>query len=136
MALFGYRGNEFALPVEAVEQIIPSPRVNLLPRLHARFLGVILHEGHVVPLLDLGQMFGLPEEQEGVSASFVVLIFTEFGTLGIPATQVRQIVDRAEGAMEGAKKNELSGRIQRVFVSDAQRYPLFDITALMAFLLE
>ncbi|PLX99000.1 MAG: hypothetical protein C0624_13970 [Desulfuromonas sp.] len=135
VALLSYGESGYALPVESMEHILPSPQVFSLPLLQQQFSGVFLYEQHVVPLFKLFRLL-----KPGVSISppplaFVVLFLTEFGILGLPATQVQCVVDRAAGSIEPFSEKK-GARIQRAFVLDGEKFPLLDTTSVLAYLLE
>ena len=135
VALLSYAGQGYALPVESMEHILPSPRIFDLPCLHRQYSGVFLHGDEVVPLYRLFRLFAPGGQAEEPPLSFVVLFLTEFGILGLPATHVECVVDRAAGSVEAftTKKNS---PIRRAFVHDGKKFPLLDTTSLLACLLD
>jgi len=135
VALLSYGEHGYALPVESMEHILPSPRIFSLPLLHQRFSGVFIHGQHVVPLFKLFQLLKPGAAHTPPPLAFVVLFLTEFGILGLPATHVQCVVDRAAGSIEPFSEKKGS-RIQRAFVLDGKKFPLLDTTSLLAFLLD
>jgi len=133
VALLSYADQGYALPVESMEHILPSPRIFDLPRLHQQFSGVFLHKNELVPLYKLFNLFK-PGNTSLPELAFVVLFLTEFGIVGLPATQVQCVVDRASGAVEPFSE-EKGHRIQRAFVLNGKKFPLLDTTTLLACLL-
>lgn len=134
VALLAYGDQGFALPVESMEHILPSPRIHPLPQMHRLYDGVFLYDAHVVPLFRLHELLAPGSTQAPPDLAFVVLFLTEFGVLGLPATLVECVVDRAAGSIESASGKKGS-RAQRVFVLDGKKFPLLDATSLLAFLL-
>ena len=134
VALLSYGQQGYALPVESMDHILTSPRVFSLPHLHQYFAGVFLYNDHVVPLFKLSQLLFKGKAEESAEVAYVVLFLTEFGTLGLPASHVECVVDRAAGKIENTKEDKGS-RIQRAFVLDGKKFPLLDTTTLLAFLL-
>lgn len=59
---------------------------------------------------------------------FTTVMMTEFGLIGLPAGQVRRIVDHEQGILEDAADEE--GHC--VFIYAETQYPLLDIDALIA----
>lgn len=134
VALLSYDDQGFALPVESMEHILPSPQVFDLPKLHGQFSGVFLHREEVVPLYKLFNLLKPNNDGNIPELAFVVLFLTEFGTIGLPATQVQCVVDRASGTVEPLSDKK-GGRIQRAFVFNGKKFPLLDTTSLLACLL-
>jgi chemotaxis signal transduction protein len=134
VALLSYGDQGYALPVESMEHILPSPQVHVLPQMHRMFSGVFVHGEHVVPLFKLLSLLKPGKTNGSEDLAFVVLFLTEFGTLGLPASQVQCVVDRATGKVESLAENKGS-RVQRAFVLDGKKFPLLDATSLLAFML-
>lgn len=134
VALLSYGEQGYALPVESMEHILPSPRIFELPLLHRLFSGVFLHGEHVVPLFKLFELLKPKSGSAAPDLAFVVLFLTEFGTLGLPATHVQCVVDRAAGSIEPFSDKK-GTPIQRAFVLDGKKFPLLDTTSLLAYLL-
>jgi len=134
VALFKYGSQGYALPVESMEHILPAPQIYPLPQLNTMYAGVFLHAEHVVPLLRLERLFVPGGDVADASLAFVVLFLTEFGVLGIPATHVMSVVDRAAGQVE-SQSGKMKNKVPRAFVLEGQKFPLLDATALLAFLL-
>ncbi len=134
IALFAVHGKEFALPIEGVQHIIQTPRIFPLPLLREGLRGVFIHNSEVVPLLDITHLLGLKDSGDPAHFPFTVLFFTEYGTVGLPAGQIRQIVDRATGKIEAADPAKGEGLTNRNFVHSRVRYPFLDAATMMAFL--
>ena len=65
-------GQRYALPVPAVERVLPMVAVSALPRGPEIALGVINLEGAVVPVLDIRRRFGRPPREYGLGAHLLV----------------------------------------------------------------
>jgi len=134
VALLAYGEQGYALPVESMEHILSSPRIHSLPLMHPMYGGAFLHNEHVVPLFRLHELLVPGSKKAPPELSFVVLFLTEFGVLGLPATHVQCVVDRAAGTVESVS-NKKGSRAQRVFVLEGKKFPLLDATSLLACLL-
>jgi purine-binding chemotaxis protein CheW len=69
---FELAGQKYGLPVENVVEVIRMVAVTELPSMPAGMLGVINLRGEVTPLLDLRQVFDLPQQQLGLDIPILV----------------------------------------------------------------
>ncbi|MFK7894289.1 MAG: chemotaxis protein CheW [Myxococcota bacterium] len=90
LACFEVCGQEYALPVENVREIVRIMEVTPLPNAPALIEGVIDLRGAVVPVIDLAKMLGRGVGDSAMSARIVVLDVAEltFGLWVSGATDV------------------------------------------------
>jgi purine-binding chemotaxis protein CheW len=89
-------GDEYAVGILRVREIIQYPTVTRVPRTPAWVRGAINLRGSVVPVVDLAVKFGLPPSELGRSACIVlteVRLDGEPVVMGMIADAVRQVVD-------------------------------------------
>jgi purine-binding chemotaxis protein CheW len=89
-------GDEYAVGILRVREIIQYPTVTRVPRTPAWVRGAINLRGTVVPVVDLAVKFGLPPSDLGRSACIVlaeVKVDDEPVVMGMIADAVRQVVD-------------------------------------------
>jgi purine-binding chemotaxis protein CheW len=96
---FSVRGDEYAVAILRVKEIIAFDGVTRVPRTPAYIRGVINLRGSVVPVIDLATKFGLPASS--ISArSCIVLVETALAehstVVGIMVDAVSQVVELAE----------------------------------------
>jgi chemotaxis signal transduction protein len=130
IALFSLDAATFALPVAGIRYILSAPRLFALPLLRSEFCGVFLYQGELIPLLNLWKRFDMavcPSANQ-----FTVVMSTEAGLVGLPAGQVRRIVDQKQGTLEDASDEDLNPGSCRIFICAGTRYPLLDIEGLIA----
>ena len=72
LVVFGIEGQRYALPLHAVERVLPMVAVSPLPQAPAVALGVMNLHGQVLPVLDLRRRFGLPPRDYGLTARLLV----------------------------------------------------------------
>jgi chemotaxis signal transduction protein len=128
VALFSLESTTFALPVMGIRHILSAPRIFPLPLLRSEFCGVFLYQGEIVPLLNLWKRFGMTVWPS--VPQFTAVMSTELGLIGLPAGQVRRIVNREQGMLEDAADED--GR--RIFICAETKYPLLDIEEMIAVL--
>lgn len=75
IALLGFAvaGQEFALPLTAVDEVLPLPaEIAVLPHADEAVVGSVASRGATLPLLSLRALLALPGEGDGARASVVV----------------------------------------------------------------
>jgi len=93
LVTFDVAGQEFALDLEAIQEILPAPETRTaVPRAEALVLGVTSLRGTLLPLLSLRVLLGFPLAS-AVNARERVVVMTVAGAqVGLVADQARAIV--------------------------------------------
>jgi len=74
MVSFVVDGQEYALPIDEIQEIVQVPTsVSLVPNADRRVLGVMDLRGGLLPLISLRRVFGLPQEHVDESARIIVV---------------------------------------------------------------
>jgi purine-binding chemotaxis protein CheW len=97
---FNLMGEEYALEIEHVREIIECERVTAIPSMPAVVRGVINLRGAVIPAIDLPVKFGLAETGLDKGAYIVVLELKWSGEsvrLGLVTTQLGRVIDVKKG---------------------------------------
>ncbi|RMG20642.1 MAG: purine-binding chemotaxis protein CheW [Deltaproteobacteria bacterium] len=95
---FWLAGERYALPIDALREIVRLPAVTEVPRTPPHVLGVATLRGEVLPILDLRPRLGLAEA-EPTSKARVLVVRSEEGPAGLLVEAVEEVV-RVEGAVE------------------------------------
>ena len=98
LVVFSIEGQRYALPLHAVERVLPMVAVSPLPQAPAVALGVINVHGRVVPVLDLRRRFGLPPRDHGLTTHLLVAR-TAPRTMALPVDEVLEVQDVAPSAV-------------------------------------
>lgn len=72
LLVFSLGERRLALPLEAVERVVRAVEVTPLPEAPATIAGLINVQGHLVPVLDLRQRFGVPSRAIEPDDQFVL----------------------------------------------------------------
>lgn len=100
---FFLAGEEYALSILKVKEIIEYDTVTKVPKTPSWVRGVINLRGSVVPVMDLAVKFGLKECQV-TKTSCIIMVESELGerntTIGLMADSVSQVVDLGASDIE------------------------------------
>ncbi len=99
---FKVGGQTYGLPVTSVVRIIEMVTITHLPGAPDSVQGIINLGGKAVPVMDLGQRFGLPGQAYGLHTP---IILTDVVNDGRTAAPVGLIVDTVEQVLEVPTKN-------------------------------
>lgn len=116
LVVFGLQGQRYALRLAAVERIVAVAAITALPSAPAIVMGIINLQGRVIPVVDVGKRFGLPEREIELSDRLIVartskrpvalLVPVVFGVVDCPQSQITaagRILDHAR-YVEGVVK--------------------------------
>jgi purine-binding chemotaxis protein CheW len=73
-------GNEYAVLLSRVREVIALPSIRPVPQAPAHFKGIMSLRGNIISVIDLRLKFGLPEVAPGPESSIIIL---EIGTLSL-----------------------------------------------------
>ena len=93
-------GEEYAISILKVKEIIEYDTVTVVPKTPKWIRGVINLRGSVVPVIDLAVKFGLEERPVTRTSCIVILegqLENQNTTMGIVADAVSQVMDLADG---------------------------------------
>lgn len=100
---FLIRGEEYAVSILRVREIIEYESVTRVPTTPAHVRGVINLRGAVLPVVDLAAKFGLPETEPG-RTTCIVIVETSSGNetivIGVMADAVSEVIDLAAAQIE------------------------------------
>lgn len=96
---------QYAADVSRVREVLELLPFTKIPRMPAYMKGVINIRGSVVPVVDLRQKFGMPEAEQTVDTSIIVMDVGEGEqriTVGCLADSVEEVVDIPPESIEPA----------------------------------
>ncbi|HYM60418.1 MAG TPA: chemotaxis protein CheW [Thermoanaerobaculia bacterium] len=100
---FDIAGEEYAISVLKVREILEYDVVTPVPNVPASIRGVMNLRGQVVPIIDLAVKFGLPRTQTGRTTCNIVVDVSlegEDAVMGIMADPVKQVIDLVADEIE------------------------------------
>jgi purine-binding chemotaxis protein CheW len=90
---FEVAGQEYALPIENVQEIVQVPdRVNRVPKTDSHVLGVMTLRNRLLPLVSLRQMFGLAAAPLDERNKIVVVPLPDQTSVGIVMDTVKEVL--------------------------------------------
>ena len=103
LVVFRLDEQRYALSLAAVERIVRAVEVTFLPNAPPIVLGAVDVEGHVLPVLDVRQRFGLRQREISPADQFLIA--------QTPPRAVVLVVDEAQGVIERSQ-DEIIGSAQ------------------------
>nr|WP_281414945.1 chemotaxis protein CheW [Azospirillum picis] len=107
LLVFGVAGQEFAIPVDRVREVLPAPReVARMARARAHLLGVMSVRDQLLPLVGLRALFGLDRAGDAADALsagrrvVVVQAGTGHAPVGVLVDEVLEILRIAPGLID------------------------------------
>lgn len=100
---FFLAGEEHALPVERVLEVLAVGRITRVPTTPPWIRGVANVRGSVLPVVDVAVKLGLPPTEMGARSSIVVVESEAFGErlrLGVVVESVAQVLEIATAELE------------------------------------
>jgi purine-binding chemotaxis protein CheW len=90
---FEVAGQEYALPIEDVQEIVQVPDpINRVPKTGAHILGVVTLRDRLLPLVSLREMFGLPAAPLDGRNKIVVVPLPDQTSVGIVMDTVKEVL--------------------------------------------
>jgi purine-binding chemotaxis protein CheW len=90
-------GQEYALPIEAVEEVVPMPdQVTVMPHADGRIIGVADQRRGLMPLLSLRALLGWPEAERDDRSRVAVVRLDGAALLGLVVDRSGEILRVAE----------------------------------------
>jgi len=100
--IFQLGGDEFALPIDAVEEIAALPaQITRIPKTPKFLEGVVNLRGAVLPVIDLRRRFDMPLSTQAKGRRLVV-VRTERHRAGLIVDGVSDVLRTSEAAIKGA----------------------------------
>jgi purine-binding chemotaxis protein CheW len=124
---FRMEGEEYALKVSHVREILEVPQITYIPRMPEYMPGVINLRGSVVPLVDLKRKFGMRPTEINPETAIIVLEIPggqdddegKILTIGIFADAVHKVVTIEKGQIEPPPR--IGNRIDASFIEGMGR---------------
>ncbi len=98
LVAFHLEGQRYALPLGAIERVLPLVEISPLPEAPPIALGVFNLHGRVIPVLDIRRRFGLPPRPWGLTTQLLVAQ-TARRTLAFPVDEVQGLLQVAPAAV-------------------------------------
>jgi len=120
----------FAISLLQIQKILQGSKCYILPRLPGAVAAVLVDDGQLVPLLDLGQMLGEDSHWEQPKQSYQVLVESEYGTVALLADLTGRIVAEQKGSLSTITVKEKDCGTIGKFVYQGEEYNILDINFL------
>ena len=121
---------KYAISLLQIQKILQGSKGYILPRLPGGVSAVLIDDGELVPLLDLGRMLGVDPQRELAKQSYQVLVDSEYGTVALPADLTGRIVTEQKGTLPKVTAKEKDFGTVGKFVYQCEEYNVLDINFL------
>jgi chemotaxis signal transduction protein/chemotaxis regulatin CheY-phosphate phosphatase CheZ len=91
---------EFALDIHHVQEINRPTQVTRIPNTDSWLCGVINLRGKVIPVVDLGEKFGLPRREATKDSRIMVVGLKDSGRVGLMVDSVSEVLHLPEETLE------------------------------------
>jgi purine-binding chemotaxis protein CheW len=129
LVVFALHGEEYALPIERVREIVRPTRPREIAGAPGDVRGIISLRGQLVPVHDAAVRLGL-EPIDGARAKIVVAE-TESGPLGLLVEEVRGVLTADDGQLSAVPAGGPEG-LARIVRADDRLIGLLDLEAAAA----
>jgi purine-binding chemotaxis protein CheW len=123
----------YGIDILQVQEIRELEHVTRVPRAASFVRGVVNLRGAIVPIVDLGLMFGFPEPMKLAGASAIVLN-VEGRLVGLAVTSVSDVIALAEDEIVPAPDlgdRPIAAAVQGIGMRDGASVPLLDVSEIM-----
>jgi purine-binding chemotaxis protein CheW len=123
----------YGIDILQVQEIRELEFVTRVPRAASFVRGVVNLRGAIVPIVDLGLMFGFPEPMKLAGASAIVLN-VEGRLVGLAVTSVSDVIALAEDEIVPAPDlgdRPIAAAVQGIGMREGASVPLLDVNEIM-----
>ena len=104
--VFTLDDNRYALHEEVVERVVHMVEITLLSKSLQKVLGVINVQGHIIPVIDTREVFGLPAKKIGLNDQLIIVRAAK-ATAALVVDTVTDVITCAEKDFISAEKSML-----------------------------
>jgi purine-binding chemotaxis protein CheW len=136
LLLFRIAGEQYALPIERIIEIIPPRTATRVPNADETVLGIISLRGTIVSILDIRRKLGHPPLQSTGEDSRIIVVESSGETAGFLVDRVSRVVRVEPSKIEShpvASSVEQSEFIRGVFQHAQKLSILLDLETLLRF---
>jgi chemotaxis signal transduction protein len=132
IVLLTLAGRDFSISVEKVIHVLPGPRLFPLICLRQELSGVFLYGDELVPVLELANVEELNPDAVEIGYSYVVILQTDCGYIGVPVDSAVTIVDVEDGSLKMVPPADVDHDGEYIFHFQGSSYPLLDVDGILA----
>lgn len=131
LVVFRLHGQEYALPVEHVSEVLRMVAFAPVPDAPAWVPGVINLRGQVVTVVDLRARLGLPAGEYDL-ATPIIVADTPTGHVGLIADEVVELLTLPSGAIDSAEDMDAGNAVSAVARAGDRLILIFDLAHVRA----
>jgi chemotaxis signal transduction protein len=127
-------GQSYALGLASVREAERAPEVTRVPGMPAFLKGAFSHRGEIIPLIDLGDLLALQQEDQGLSGKKIMIVNSPHGPMALAVEELEGLIGirAADVAPMQAVRKEPDGVIRGVAGTPEHPVLVLDARALYA----
>ena len=118
-----------AVPLAQIQKILQGAQGHQLPRLPGAVVAVLVEDGKLVPLIDIGTLLSV-ESRPLLLQGYQVLLESEYGTVALLADSGGRIVAEQKGRIVSLTAKDKTAGIIGHFVYKSEKFKILDINFL------
>lgn len=97
---------QYGIDISLIDNIVRMQQITRVPMAQSFFSGVINLRGEIIPVLNLGLLFGLPSKDETSSTRIIIIKPENNAKVGVLVDEVREVVTLDDENIEKAGYDE------------------------------
>lgn len=122
-------GQEYVADSAPVQRVVRNVKVTPLPEAPGQVLGVINLQGKVVPVIDIGRLFGADSSGETLESAQMIIIDVGGEQAALPVDEVTDVeIDRGDSVQSSPVASDL---VTGFVIRDGEAVPVIDLQAVV-----
>ncbi len=102
MIVFPVDNEEYAMSIDAVNEVVKIPPIAAIPQTPSYILGVANVRGEVIPIFDLGRRIGTSIDETSNSAKYILVIREDELKIGLAVERVPDTISVADSEIDNS----------------------------------
>lgn len=135
--VFKAGGEEYAIPINLVKEVVPYPEVSNIPQMPSYIKGMSNVRGNIFGVMDLNMFFGGNKDQKDQEVKYLLVIDHEVYHMAIEIPEVPDTLMASEQMIEKLSSARLKSKIGQKYLKgiikkDRRMIILFDILGIIS----
>ncbi|WP_421765518.1 chemotaxis protein CheW [Ekhidna sp.] len=135
--VFKAGGEEYAIPINLVKEVVPYPAVSKIPQMPLYIKGMSNVRGNIFGVMDLNLFFGGDKQSKNLDVKYLLVIDHEKYHMAIEIPEVPDTLMASENMIEKLSSTRLKSKIGQKYLKgiikkDRRMIILFDILGIIS----